>query len=191
MYSNLPFPRGSTYFGADSTRVTSTNVTGLIGREFLANDAQVGVNDTTHGNGTAFPIRLRVCQNNSGGNITRAKGVAFKTGSGGFGGVVSGALGTVSIYGEVIDDYYGTAENIISNDLFYTVTAGPVKTKMATHAVTITALTVGTVVSFDAQGHLVDSVAGAINIGSAHEHVRGTATGQFRRIMVGRFDNKQ
>lgn len=190
--NNLPFPRGSTYWGGDTSRVTSANITRLIGRVFEVNDREVGINDTTHGNGTSQTVKLRVCKNSSGGNLTRAKGVAFSTLSAAFGGVVTSALGTVSIYGEVIDDYHSTTESIISNDLFYTVVEGPVKTKMATHAVTITVLTVGTTMSFDAKGHLVDSVAGAINIATAHEHVQGTATGQFRRVFIGgNFNNKQ
>lgn len=191
--NNLPFPRGETYWGGDSTRVTSANITGLIGRVFEVNDASVPINNTTNGHGTNHPVFLRVCKNSSGGNLTRAKGVRFSTLGGGFGGIVAGAVATAGIYGEPIDDYYGTAENIIDKDLFYSVAGGPVDVKQATHAATVTALTVGDVVSWDAIGHIVNTGgAGSINIATAHEHVQATATGQFRRIFMGaQFSNRQ
>lgn len=191
--NNLPFPRGETYWSGDSDRVTSTNITGLIGRVFEVNDASVPINNTTNGHGTNQSVFLRVCKNSSGGNLTRAKGVKFSTLSGAFGGVVTAHVDTVNIYGEPLDDYYGSSENIIDKDLFYTVCGGPVDTKMATHAVTVTALTVGTVLSWDAKGHLVDTAgAGSINVAVAHEHVQATATGQFRRVFMGaQFSNRQ
>jgi len=193
MSNNLPFPRGQTYWGGDSTRVTSTNLTGLIGRVFEVNDAAVGVNDTTRGHGTNLKVKLRVCKNSSGGNLTRARGCKFATIGGAFGGIVTGAVDTANIYGEPIDDYYGAAANIIDKDLFYTVCEGPVDVKQATHAATVTAVLVGEVMSWDNQGHLVNTGgAGSINICVAHENIAGTATGTFKRVYMGaQFSNRQ
>jgi len=139
MFDNLPFQRGSTYFGvaggATASTLDDTSAANLVGREYI-------VQDNTYNTGSW--VRLRICRNDSGGTLQPSRLVKFApisvTGESviGYNQSAAGALTQASVVGyaaigstqaqapektAVVDDLLRF--NVPSFDLFYVVVQGP------------------------------------------------------------------
>lgn len=117
MNTDLPFPRGETYFDGNADRIADTtyaSVKHLLGHTFtVKNDGQSGVGvDSTE-------TELMIVRNGTAGNIT--SGLSYRLG-GNANEVTS--LSAAGGFGYVADDAY--AGNIATGDLYYAVVRGPV-----------------------------------------------------------------
>ena len=178
--NDLPFPRGSTYFEGDSTLATSTEGVNLEGKVYEYDDhtASQGV-----GHGTGHRLRLRVIRNASGGNLTAGRGVFLRTASTAvFGSRALGHTFPAGGYGICVDDAYSTGYNIISNDLFYGVIAGPVRMRKSLRTAT---LTVREAVAFDTGGRLINCTSNYFQLGVASETKTSQTTGSYTLVYVG------
>lgn len=109
---NLPFPRGSTFYGNGTPNLTDVGAIALEGKEYLVQDSNVG-------DGT---VVLRVVRNVSGTALAAKRLVRFQSGY--EGRRVDGYGAVQNQWTYPVDDAYGS-QTIANNDLFYVVVRGP------------------------------------------------------------------
>src|SRR5512135_2465339 len=92
LYENMPFARGSTYFGslpggAASPTLDDTSAQNLVGREYIHEDYTYG---------TGQWVKVRVCRNDSGGYLQGSRLVRFNNFSQALGNAYVGGATTIS-----------------------------------------------------------------------------------------------
>lgn len=163
-YNNLPFPRGSTYWGGDASLISASQMAYLEGKTYLQEDA----------NGSGAYVRLRVLRNSSGGRLKGGRGVQFGATADWLGRKVRGyTTGTVKI-GMGVDDAYSVT-SVANGDLFYAVQEGPFKGAVATLTTGSTALLVGDTVAWGASG-LLTKIANATAVAHPYGEMREAVT---------------
>lgn len=122
---NPPFPRGSTYFGGDSTLIDANVGSHLEGTEWVFED-----NDpASMTQRTNRKVTCRIVRNKAATALLPKRLAALKDGQG---GQIDGYARTTAARGYPIDEYLPAA-GVAVNDLCYIVVKGPavVKTSLA------------------------------------------------------------
>lgn len=165
MSANLPFERGTTYWGGDSTRVTShASINSLLGRTYkVEGNSQRALSGKNPSEVTLMVVqnllgRSYLVQNSTATTATDArgmKGLKFATGTGAkFNGQITSCVNAVGEYGVLPDDAY-SGTTIINKDLFYVVVEGPCRARIATGET----MTAGKAVHFNASGKIQNFAA--------------------------------
>lgn len=154
MNSQLPFPRGDTFYGGggNGLTLTATMAAHLEGTIYE-------VPDTVHGLGGK--VQLRIVRNDTGGAITAANKFCemAAAAAGDYGRRVDTfPANTAGAVCKPLDDAYAAGLSIPANDLFYVVEAGPCSVLVA-GAVTTSAA--GTAVATTTAGLVSGAVAAA------------------------------
>jgi hypothetical protein len=149
-YNNLPFPRGSTYWGGDSSLISASQMAYLEGRQYFTED-------TSSGGNSGARVKVRVVRNSHATlRIKAGRGCLFGATTEWVGRKVRGYTAAVTDFGMAADDALVTS--VAPGDLFYVVEEGPVKCAAATLTTGATALTVGANVSWGASGLITKHV---------------------------------
>lgn len=132
MESQLPFPRGETFFGSTTPDSADANALALMGRVYEVIDKPVKSGRAA----TGRTIRL-ICLRNEAAVALESKRLAiFKAGKEGL--AVDGYARLEDALCVAIDDEYGS-NTVAVNDLFYAVLSGPclVLTNLAADATNV------------------------------------------------------
>jgi len=161
----MPFARGDTYFGGDTTLASTNAGINLEGKTAI-------VKDSTTGRETEL-----VCLRNMGSALTEP-GRGAKAVSGFVGRRVSGLVDSVGAFGIMVDPAYGTTP-IAQYDLFWGIKSGFVEGGQ----VDGTGIAIGAACHWDASGELKTgspAAAGTCNIGRCVTTAAAdSATGSF------------
>ena len=199
LYENMPFARGSTYFGslpggAVTPTLDDTSAQNLVGREYVHEDYTYG---------TGQWVKVRVCRNDSGGylhgsrlvrfnNFSQALGNAYLAGAATLTTATAPApllgLGYSSVQGycavgsngaagpektAVVDDLLPRKLAVAPYDLFYVVVSGPC---LAYPSITVADLVCGQSVSGISVGDLLCAATG-VGVGATTAGTTAGTTG--------------
>lgn len=148
--NSLPFARGETCYGGDSTLITAADYDRLMGKVYR-------VMDTECDSGTGRAVYLRIVKNSSGGTLVGNAfgGRGLRPATGETGRAVAGYVNAAGGFGHVMDSAYGT-NTVASNDLFYVIDRGPANVQVGA-----TNLTDSGVVVFDSAGYVTPIASGS------------------------------
>lgn len=126
-YENLPFDRGTTFFGTGGTP-DATSGANLEGQEYEIEDVDWGATGVgARPNRSNHMVRLRIVRNKAAAALLPKRLVTFKkTAGSAFLGQVDGYVTTTAQEGFPVDEFLPAA-GVAVNDLFYIVVAGPSK----------------------------------------------------------------
>lgn len=185
MNNVLPFARGETRFGGDSTLISASVDKHLEGQEFTVIDNQLPPNALSNRVPTNEEIILVIKRaanvSPANGNLSPRRGV-FMSATEGKIHTVRGHSGTAGMYALVVDDFYD-GQTIKPGDLFYCVKKGRVECKSA---FTAEAITAKDTMSFDARGQIKPFVTSTHHMaGQIDRGVSNAVTGVVVLFMAG------
>lgn len=126
--NDLPFARGTTYFGGGTTN--TTDGANLEGKEYMVED--VADASGTGGNGTGMYVKLRVVRNKATFSLVGKRLIYEVAGlPGQTAGYAAVNPPVLQVMGVVDDQYALTSTTVPANDLFYAVVQGPCLVKTA------------------------------------------------------------
>lgn len=111
----LPFPRGSTFAGGNSSLLATGDPAKIAGKIYEAPDEQ---------HNTGRPVKLRVVQVSAAVTAAR-KALRFSTTTNEFGAISPGYVNEDGQVGKALDDAYTVGATIPQYDYCYVVEAGP------------------------------------------------------------------
>lgn len=209
LYENMPFARGSTYYGisggATTPQLDDTSADNLVGREYIHEDYTYG---------TGQWVKVRVCRNDSGGYLQPSRLVRFNNFSQVLGNAYLGGsstlttntapaalkgLGYSSVQGyaacgsdgatgaektAIVDDLIPRGAVVAPYDLFYVVVSGPC---LAYPSITVADLVCGQSVSGISVGDLLCAATGVGTGATTAGTTAGTTGITTHSLTSGRF----
>jgi hypothetical protein len=152
----LPFPRGSTYSDKSLVSTAADIGSSYPGMQYAGQIYTVP--DTVH---KKHPfVRLRVVHNHTTALTVARKCVEFTTGAGESGRYITAITNGQGDLGKPIDDAYTVGFVIAKNDMFYVVDEGPCDVLVTASQTDAAAMSLGLVVTPDANG-VLDATAAA------------------------------